>query len=135
MDCSDEMNYNIDERLDAMNHAQFAELCRLQIVSVGEGEAIVKMPAEGMKNAMGNVHGGAIFTLADQAFALAANSYGAPQVALCSNINYIKAAKGDLEARAVKVGETRNTSVYEVRVFEGETLIAMFTGTGYRLRR
>lgn len=135
MDCSDEMNYNIDERLDAMNHAQFAELCRLQIVSVGEGEAVVKMPAEGMKNAMGNVHGGAIFTLADQAFALAANSYGAPQVALCSNINYIKAAKGDLEARAVKVGETRNTSVYEVRVFEGETLIAMFTGTGYRLRR
>lgn len=135
MDCSDEMNYDIDERLDAMNHAQFAELCRLQVVSVGEGEAVVKMPAEGMKNAMGNVHGGAIFTLADQAFALAANSYGAPQVALCSNINYIKAAKGDLEARAVKVGETRNTSVYEVRVFEGETLIAMFTGTGYRLRR
>lgn len=135
MDCSDEMNYNIDERLDAMNHAQFAELCRLQVVSVSEGEAVVKMPAEGMKNAMGNVHGGAIFALADQAFALAANSYGAPQVALCSNINYIKAAKGDLEARAVKVGETRNTSVYEVRVFEGETLIAMFTGTGYRLRR
>ena len=135
MDCSDEMNYDIDERLDAMNHAQFAELCRLQVVSVGEGEAVVKMPAEGMKNAMGNVHGGAIFTLADQAFALAANSYGAPQVALCSNINYIKAAKGDLEARAVKVGETRNTSVYEVRVFEGETLIAMFTGTGNRLGR
>lgn len=129
------MNHDIDERLDAMNHAQFAELCRLQVVSVGEGEAVVRMPAEGMKNAMGNVHGGAIFTLADQAFALAANSYGDPQVALCSNINYIKAAKGDLEARAVKVGETRNTSVYEVRVFEGETLIAMFTGTGYRLRR
>ncbi len=135
MDCSDKMNHDIDERLDAMNHAQFAELCRLQVVSVGEGEAVVRMPAEGMKNAMGNVHGGAIFTLADQAFALAANSYGDPQVALCSNINYIKAAKGDLEARAVKVGETRNTSVYEVRVFEGETLIAMFTGTGYRLRR
>lgn len=129
------MNHDIDERLDAMNHAQFAELCRLQVVSVGEGEAVVRMPAEGMKNAMGNVHGGAIFTLADQTFALAANSYGDPQVALCSNINYIKAAKGDLEARAVKVGETRNTSVYEVRVFEGETLIAMFTGTGYRLRR
>ena len=129
------MDYNIDEHLDAMNHAQFAELCRLQVVSVGEGEAVVKMPAEGMKNAMGNVHGGAIFALADQAFALAANSYGAPQVALCSNINYIKAAHGDLEARAVKVGETRNTSVYEVRVFEGETLIAVFTGTGYRLRR
>lgn len=135
MDCLDKTNYDIDERLDAMNHAQFAELCRLQVVSVGEGEAVVKMPAEGMKNAMGNVHGGAIFALADQTFALAANSYGAPQVALCSNINYIKAAKGDLEARAVKVGETRNTSVYEVHVFEGEILIAMFTGTGYRLRR
>lgn len=135
MDCSDKMNHGIDERLDAMNHAQFAELCKLNVVSVGEGKAVVRMPAEGMKNAMGNVHGGAIFTLADQAFALAANSYGEPQVALCSSINYIKAAKGDLEARATKVSETRNTSVYEVRVFDGEILVAMFTGTGYRLRR
>ncbi len=129
------MNCGIDERLDAMNHAQFAELCGLKVVSVGKGEAVVRMSAEGKKNAMGNLHGGAIFTQADQAFALASNSYGDPQVALCSSINYIKAAKGDLEARAVIVSETRNTSVYEVRVFEGETLVAIFTGTGYRLRR
>ena len=132
---AEKMNASIEERLDAMNHAQFAQLCRLETVYVKEGEAVVRMPAEGVRNAMGNVHGGAIFTLADQAFALAANSYGEPQVGISSNINYIKAAHGNLEAKATRVGETRNTSLYEVRVFDGETLVAFFTGTGYRLRR
>ena len=132
---SDKMNSDIDERLEAMNHAQFAELCRLETVSINGNEAVVRMPAEGVRNAMGNVHGGAIFTLADQAFALAANSCGDPQVGIQSSISYIKAAKGDLTAKASKVGETRNTSIYEVKVFDGETLVALFTGTGYRLKR
>ena len=73
---AEKMTASIEERIDAMNHAQFAQLCRLETVYVKEGEAAVRMPAEGVRNAMGNVHGGAIFTLADQAFALAANSYG-----------------------------------------------------------
>jgi acyl-CoA thioesterase len=93
------------------------------------------MPVDGLTNALGTVHGGAIFSLADQAFALAANSRGEPQVALNASITYMKPGRGDLVARARKVEENRTTSVYEVQVLQGEEVVAIFHGIGYKLRR
>jgi len=130
-----ELSNDIEQRLAAMKEAKFAVLCDIQTVSVSAGEAVVRMPAEGKLNALGTVHGGAIFSLADQAFALAANANGEPQVAISASINYLKPARGSLEARARKVGENRSTSVYEVLVYDGECLVAVFQGIGYKLRR
>ena len=126
---------DIEERLRAMNVAPFAIHCNMETVSIGDGEAVVRMPIDGMANALGTVHGGAIFSLADQAFALACNSSGEPQVGISASINYLKPARGALEARARKVGDNKSTSVYEVLVYEGDQLVAIFQGIGYRLRK
>jgi acyl-CoA thioesterase len=124
-----------EERIAAMKKAKFAVLCGIETVSVGEGEAVVRMPAKDKQNALGTIHGGAIFTLADQAFALAANSESGVQVALQVSVNFLRPAKGDLEARAVRISEGRTTSLYEARVYEGEELVAIFYGTGYKLSK
>jgi acyl-CoA thioesterase len=122
-------------RIEAMKRARFGILCGLEAISVAPGTAIVRMPAEEKQNALDTIHGGAIFTLADQAFALAANAQGDIQVALNASISYLKPARGDLEARATLVSEGKTTSLYEVRVFEGEEMVAIFHGTGYKLKQ
>jgi acyl-CoA thioesterase len=131
----DELSSDLKKRLDSMIAAPFALLCDMETVSVSDGEAVVRMPVDGKLNALGTVHGGAIFTLADQAFALAANANGEPQVALTANISYLKPARVTLTAHARKVGENKSTSVYEVLVHDGECLVAVFQGIGYKLRR
>jgi len=123
----------IEERLGQMVKAPFALRCGLETVSVGEGTARVRMRPEGCQNALGTYHGGALFTLADQAFALAANQGEQVQVAMNATIHFIRPATGVVEAEARLVGESGRTSLYEVRIYEGDQLVALFTGTGYRL--
>ncbi len=130
-----ELSSDLKQRLESMNAAPFALRCDMETVSVGGGEAVVRMPVDGKLNALGTVHGGAVFSLADQAFALAANANGDPQVALSATINYLKPARGTLVARARLVGENKSTSVYEVLVYDGDCLVAIFQGTGYKLRK
>lgn len=60
-------------------------------------------------NALGNPMGGAIFTLADFAFAVAANLGGDLTVSQSSQITYLNSSKGDTliaEARIIKSGST-----------------------------
>ena len=130
-----ELSTELFERLESMKVAALAAHCDLETISVGEWEACVRMPVEGKLNALGTVHGGAIFTLADQAFALAANSAGPTQVGLSASITYLKPARGALTATARKVGENKSTSVYEVEVRDGDCLVAIFQGIGYKLHR
>jgi acyl-CoA thioesterase len=130
-----ELSLDLKQRLASMSSAPFALCCDIETISVGGGEAVVRMPVDGKLNALGTVHGGAIFSLADQAFALAANASGDPQVALSASINYLKPARGTLIAHARLVGENKSTSVYEVLVHDGDCLVAVFQGTGYKLRK
>ena len=125
---------NVCERLQRMIEVPYVVALGIRTESISEdGEAVCTMDAGDMLNAMGGVHGGAIFSLADQAFALASNLGPDPQVALCVSINYLRPGKGTLRAVARKVSETRRTSLFEVKVFEGGDLIAMFQGTGYKI--
>jgi acyl-CoA thioesterase len=130
-----ELPDELETRVKAMEAATYALHLGMETLSIGEGEAVVRMPTEGMTNALGTVHGGAIFSLADQAFALAANSYGEPTVALTATISYLRPAKGELVARARRIGENRSTSVFEVLVLQQDEVIAIFQGIGYKLRR
>lgn len=100
-----------------------------------DGKVVCTMDASDKINAMGGAHGGAIFTLADQAFALACNMGPEPQVALCVNMNFIRPGKGVLKAVASKVTETNRTSLCEVKVFDDGELIATFQGTSYKIGR
>jgi acyl-CoA thioesterase len=78
--------------------------------------------------------GGAIFTLADYAFAACCNSHGTVAVALDVSITFARAAaRGVLTAEAIEESRTRRTSVCTVRVTDEEgALVALFRGTAFR---
>lgn len=84
-------------------------------------------------NAMGQVHGGVIGTLADFTFAVAANLSKAQTVTLNSSIHYIGTANaGRLHALGQAKKATGHISVFEVQVFnQQDTLLALGTFTGY----
>ena len=83
-------------------------------------------------NALGIPMGGAIFTLADFAFAVAANQ-GRDVVTQASQITFLKAAQGKrliAEARQVKDG--KRVCFYEVKVNDDlGTEVAFVTINGY----
>lgn len=87
------------------------------------------------KNAHGNVMGGAIFTLADFAFAVASNNRHNPTVAQQVNINYLSGTRGSrliASAHCKKDGKT--TCVYNIDIVDDlGREIAQFVGTGYKL--
>ncbi len=87
------------------------------------------------RNAMGAVMGGVYFTLADFAFAVAANWEKMGCVSLHSDISFLGAAKGKkLIAKAVCIKDGRNTASYRVDVTdELGNLTAIVTATGYHI--
>ena len=89
---------------------------------------------EEMDNMHGIAHGGAVFSLIDEAFEVSSNSHGAMAVALNMNITYIKpAVKGSLllaESREVSRG--KKTATYQITVKDDEGLIALCQALVYR---
>jgi acyl-CoA thioesterase len=127
---------SIRHRIREMNQVPIVIALGIKLISIDhEGTVRCAMDVSDKHNLIGSGHGGAVFTLADQAFALASNLGPEHQVAMFASINYIRAAKGRLEAVAHMVGETRSTSLYEVKVYEENELVAVFQGTGYKLRK
>ena len=109
----------------------------IDILEVGEGFAKVRMEIrESHLNGVGTVHGGAVFTLADVAFAAASNSHGTVAVAINVSISFLKAAsQGALYAEAKEVSRNPKLANYDVRVTnEEKELIAVFQGLAYRKR-
>lgn len=113
---------------------RFAEFTGIEILEIKEGWSRVKMNiTENHLNGVGIVHGGAIFTLADLAFAAAANSHGNISVGINASISYMKAGKGKLLiAEAQEVSRNPRLSSYVVRVTDQENdLVAIFQGMAY----
>ncbi len=125
----------VHDRISSFNHSPFARLLGMEITEARPGWARVVMDPVGKENPSRNLHGGAIFALADQAFGIAANMEDPPEVAVSASIMYLSPAKGSLEAIAVRVGEDDRHSYYHVKVFEGERLVATFEGTGVKASR
>lgn len=86
------------------------------------------------RNAAGIIMGGAIFTLADFAFAVASNHEKLGTVSLNANITFLRASKGDkLIATAECVRDGRTTCYYRVSVTDNTgALIAEITTSGYK---
>ena len=85
-------------------------------------------------NALGFTHGGAIFSLADYAFAHACNFGDNVAVALQVSINFLKpSVEGDiLTAEAVRVSDGKTTGIYQVTVRKEDKPIALFTGLAFK---
>ena len=85
------------------------------------------------KNAAGGVMGGAIFTLADLTFAVAANFGGRMTVSISSNISFIGVCKGETllsTAKCIKSG--KSTCFYEIEVNDDlGNKVAIVTITGF----
>ncbi len=107
----------------------------IELVEANTGKAVSRMDIKNEHlNGIGTVHGGAIFTLADFTFAVAANSHGNVTVAINASISFMKSVtKGTLTAIAKEVSLNPKISSYTVNICndEGE-LIAIFQGLAYR---
>ena len=113
---------------------QFAAQNGITAVEVRPGYARAEMEVEPRHlNAVGIVQGGAIFTLADLAFAMASNSHGVVAVACQADITYMKAVTaGRLTAVAEEISRTRKLSTCVIRVTdESGQLVALFKGLAY----
>ena len=88
------------------------------------------------RNALGGVMGGAIFTLADFAFAALTNDRERAAVAQQVSVNFLAAAKGDrLIATARYKKDGRASCVVNVDVVDDTGReIAQFIGTGFKLK-
>ena len=88
------------------------------------------------RNAFGGVMGGAIFTLADFAFAALTNGRERVTVAQQVSISYLSAAKGErLIATARYRKDGRSSCVVNVDVTDDTGRdIAQFVGTGFKLK-
>jgi acyl-CoA thioesterase len=112
------------------------ELLGAEILEAEPGRALCRAEIRGqLCNALGNPMGGALFTLADLAFAVASNCGGRDTVTLDSAIHFLRPARGKtLFARAETVKEGRSTCLYQITVTdELDTQVAVVMATGYHL--
>ena len=133
---TDNTALTLEEVREQFSRDRFATVNGAVIEAVEEGYAKCSMILnETHRNAMGAVMGGAIFTLADFAFAVASNWNKAAHVSLSASIRFLGGAKGSkLIAEAVKIKEGRKTCYYEVTVCdELGNQIAHMTSNGYCL--
>lgn len=116
------------------------ELTGCVIEAVGDGCARCSLKIEDKhRNGLGLAMGGAIYTLADMAYAVAANFDRDTFVTTSSSIYFLKsAAGGTLTATAREIRSGRRSCLFEVQVCDdaGE-LVARATigGTKIRTRR
>ena len=117
-DIKKEKVMTLNEVQERFSHDRFATVNGAVVEAVDEGYARCVMELNDThRNALGSVMGGAIFTLADFAFAVASNWNKSPQVSLNASISFLGRAKGNrLIAEAQKMKEGRKTCYYEIKV-------------------
>ncbi|MBP3767537.1 MAG: hotdog fold thioesterase [Prevotella sp.] len=115
---------------------RFAAANGIQLTEIREGYARAEMTVSRNHLNGGNVcQGGALFTLADLAFAAVTNSHGQLSFGIQSSITFSRSAmEGDvLRAEATETINHHKIPYCEVKISNqrGE-LIAVFTGMAYR---
>ena len=114
---------------------RYAALTGVEIVAVAKGYCKARLEIEDRHlNGADVVQGGAIFTLADLAFAVAANSHDQLALAINVNISFLKGkSSGTLYAEATEVDPPKRLGAYDVLVTdEKDHIIARFNGMVYR---
>lgn len=113
----------------------FAQHCGIELLETEAGSSKARMAiGKHLLNGVGTVHGGALFTLADYAFAAACNSHGTVAVAINCSISYVKAVQSGVltaAARETSLGGRIGTYTIDITDEKG-CLIAIFQGMAYR---
>ena len=128
---------NAEEARDYFSQDRFATENGMSIDELDGEHAVTSLTISSRhKNAFGGVMGGAIFTLADFAFAALTNNRERVVVAQQVSINYLSPAKGRrLVATARYKKDGRSSCVVNVDVTdETGRDVAQFVGTGFKLK-
>ena len=116
----------------------FARKLGLKLVKLEPGYALVEMTLQpDTANIFEMTHGGAIFSLIDEAFELSCNSHGTVAVALSMTVTYHRPTTQGaiLRAESREVYRSRKTGTYDIKVTEDEgVLIASCQAVAYRKR-
>jgi acyl-CoA thioesterase len=106
-----------------------AKLLGIKLKDVREGCALCEMKyIDMMDNMYGIAHGGALFSLIDEAFEISSNSHENVAVALNENITYMRTPEKNtvLTAESTEISRTGRTASYYITVKdEGDNLIAV----------
>lgn len=136
-----EKGFNMDGSVvlaitEQVKKEKFARKMGLRLIEVSPGHAVVELHLrEDFTNIFGMAHGGAIFSLIDEAFEVSCNAHGTVAVALSMTITYHRAQdpKGKLRAESVEIHRSAKTGTYEIKVTdENGNLIASCTALAYR---
>lgn len=124
------------QMVEFMRRDELARHLGIELVDMRLGSARAAMIVGPQHlNAHGILHGGAVFTLADFAFAAAGNSHGQIALALHVDINFLNTAPvgAKLLAEATEEYLGNRTALYHLSVTtEDGTLIAACHGMVYR---
>lgn len=115
---------------------RFAELIGVKSLHSSFEQAACRLSInDEHRNALGGIHGGLIFSLADIAFAAACNAGDAVYIGLQAEVRYMSRAEGnELTATATLMGGSRKIAHYQVIVTDShDKRIALFSASAYRL--
>ncbi|MCH5299063.1 MAG: PaaI family thioesterase [Ruminococcus sp.] len=127
---------NVEEARNYFKNDRYAAMSGIVIDALGDGWSECSMViTDTHRNAMGGVMGGAIFTLADLTFSVAANNAHMPTVAQQMSSSFLSMPKGiKLIARAKCRKDGRTTCVYNIDITDDTGRdIAQIIATGYKL--
>ena len=124
------------ELIDYLNrYDRFAAGAGVRLVEIGDGYARAQMTVTEAHVDGANVcQGGAIFTLADLAFAAAVNSGGLMTVGISNSITYLRSARiGDVLTAEARQEDHHKMPFCEIRVTNQDgLLVCVMTGSAYR---
>jgi len=128
------MEHQIKKLEQLLLNDRFASSNDIHLVSLGKGEATAEMLiAEKHLNGVNIIQGGALFTLADFAFAAASNSHGRIAVAANATISFFRGvSSGKLTAKAKEHSSGKTLATYTVDITDEDgNKIALFSGTAF----
>lgn len=127
---------SLEEAREYFKGDRFAAESGVELTDLSDDRCVCRMRLrEDHLNANGGVMGGAIFTLADFAFAVIANHIHMPTVAQQISINYLNAPKGKeliADARCRKSGRSSTIINVDIADETGRDVV-QFIGTGFKL--
>ena len=105
---------------EAVKREPFAQDMQMELIKLEDGHSIVHMiyNSEKMDNMYSRAHGGATYSLIDEAFETASQTKGTIVVALNVNVTYVSSPEPGqrLQAEARRVSQTKRTASYDIKV-------------------
>ena len=122
---------------EAMEKEPFAKALDLKLIELESGRSVVDMyyDPKTMNNMFGRAHGGAVFTLIDEAFETVCQTDGIFTTALNVSVTYLSSPVGKtrLRAEAIEINRTRRIATIEIKVRDQDgRLVATCQGLAYR---